>query len=396
MSGGIDIKLADRMSKLGTETAFDVLVRARALEAEGKHIIHLQLGEPDFDTPEHIVDAAVNALRSGDTHYTPTAGIPALRQAIAEYTSQTRGLEFAPENVVVTPGGKPIMFFVVLALAGEGDEVVYPDPGFPIYQSVVNFAGATPVPLTLKEEEGFGFSPEQIRSLVNDKTKLVIINSPHNPTGGMISEESLEELARLAVKHDFMVMTDEIYSRIAYDYDSVPKSISTYPGMKERTIILDGFSKTFAMTGWRLGYGVMPTPLAQQITRLAVNCNSCTPGFIQQAGIAALTGPQEPVEAMVEEFRRRRDVVVNGLNEIPGISCIQPAGAFYVFPNVKQLGKTSDDVANDLMYEGHVALVSGTSFGAAGEGYIRISYANSLENLQEALRRIRETVERVY
>lgn len=396
MSGGIDIKLADRMSKLGTETAFDVLVRARALEAEGKHIIHLQLGEPDFDTPEHIVDAAVNALRSGDTHYTPTAGIPALRQAIAEYTSQTRGLEFAPENVVVTPGGKPIMFFVVLALAGEGDEVVYPDPGFPIYQSVVNFAGATPVPLTLKEEEGFGFSPEQIRSLVNDKTKLVIINSPHNPTGGMISEESLEELARLAVKHDFMVMTDEIYSRIAYDYDSVPKSISTYPGMKERTIILDGFSKTFAMTGWRLGYGVMPTPLAQQITRLAVNCNSCTPGFIQQAGIAALTGPQEPVEAMVEEFRRRRDVVVNGLNEIPGISCIQPAGAFYVFPNVKQLGKTSDDVANDLMYEGHVALVSGTSFGAAGEGYIRISYANSLENLQEALRRIKETVERVY
>lgn len=396
MSGGIDIKLADRMSKLGTETAFDVLVRARALEAEGKHIIHLQLGEPDFDTPEHIVDAAVNALRSGDTHYTPTAGIPALRQAIAEYTSQTRGLEFAPENVVVTPGGKPIMFFVVLALAGEGDEVVYPDPGFPIYQSVVNFAGATPVPLTLKEEEGFGFSPEQIRSLVNDKTKLVIINSPHNPTGGMISEESLEELARLAVKHDFMVMTDEIYSRIAYDYDSVPKSISTYPGMKERTIILDGFSKTFAMTGWRLGYGVMPTPLAQQITRLAVNCNSCTPGFIQQAGIAALTGPQEPVEAMVEEFRRRRDVVVNGLNEIPGISCIQPAGAFYVFPNVKQLGKTSDDVANDLMYEGHVALVSGTSFGAAGEGYIRISYANSLENLQESLRRIKETVERVY
>jgi aspartate aminotransferase len=396
MSGAVDIKLADRMSKLGTETAFDVLVRARALEAEGKHIIHLQLGEPDFDTPQHIVDAAVDALRSGDTHYTPTAGIPALRSAIAEYTSQTRGIEFAPEHVVVTPGGKPIMFFVILALAGEGDEVVYPDPGFPIYQSVVNFAGATPVPLQLKEEEGFGFSPEQIRSLVSDKTRLVIINSPHNPTGGMISDESLEELAKLAVKHDFMVMTDEIYSRIAYDYDTVPTSISTFPGMKDRTIILDGFSKTFAMTGWRLGYGVMPTSLAEQVTRLAVNCNSCTPGFIQQAGIAALTGPQEPVEAMIEEFRRRRDVVVNGLNEIPRISCIQPAGAFYAFPNITALGKTSDEVANDLMYEGHVALVSGTAFGAAGEGYIRISYANSMENLQEALRRIRDTVERVY
>jgi aspartate aminotransferase len=396
MTGAVDIKLAERMRKLGTETAFDVLVRARALEAEGKHIIHLQLGEPDFDTPQHIVDAAVEALRSGDTHYTPTAGIPALRKAIAEYTSETRGIEFAPEEVVVTPGGKPIMFFSILALTGEGDEVVYPDPGFPIYQSVVNFSGATPVPLKLKEEEGFGFSPEQIRSLVNDKTKLVIINSPHNPTGGMISEESLEELARLAVKHDFMVMSDEIYSRIAYDYDSVPKSISTYPGMKDRTIILDGFSKTFAMTGWRLGYGVMPVKLAEQMTRLAVNCNSCTPGFIQQAGIAALTGPQEPVEAMVEEFRRRRDVVVNGLNEIPGISCIQPAGAFYVFPNITQLGKNSDTVANDLMYEGHVALVAGTSFGDAGEGYIRISYANSLENLNEALRRIKDTVERIY
>jgi aspartate aminotransferase len=396
MSGAVDIKLAERMSKLGTETAFDVLVRARALEAEGKHVIHLQLGEPDFDTPQHIVDAAVDALRSGDTHYTPTAGIPALRQAIAEYTSETRGLEFTPNEVVVTPGGKPIMFFVILALAGEGDEVVYPDPGFPIYQSVVNFSGAKPVPLVLKEEEGFGFSPDQIRSLVNDSTKLVIINSPHNPTGGMISEESLEELARLANKHDFMVLSDEIYSRIAYDSDGVPKSISTYPGMKDRTIILDGFSKTFAMTGWRLGYGVMPVKLAEQVTRLAVNCNSCTPGFVQQAGIAALTGPQEPVEAMVQEFRRRKDVVVSGLNEIPGISCIEPAGAFYAFPNITKLGKSSDDVANDLMYEGHVALVSGTSFGEAGEGYIRISYANSMENLQEALRRIKETVERIY
>jgi aspartate aminotransferase len=396
MSGTADIRLADRMSKLGTETAFDVLVRARALEAEGKHVIHLQLGEPDFDTPIHIVDAAVEALRAGDTHYTPTAGIPALRQAIAEYISETRGVEYEAENVVVTPGGKPIMFFTILALAGPGDEVIYPDPGFPIYESVVNFSGATAVPLQLKEEEGFGFSPEQIRSLVSDKTRLVIINSPHNPTGGMISEESLEELARLAVEHDFMVLADEIYSRIAYDFDGVPRSITTYPGMKERTIILDGFSKTFAMTGWRLGYGAMPVALAEQVTRLAVNCNSCTPGFIQQAGIAALTGPQEPVEVMVNEFRRRRDAVVTGLNEIPGISCIEPAGAFYVFPNITRLGRDSNSVANDLLYEGHVALVSGTSFGRAGEGYIRISYANSLENLQEAMRRIKETVERLY
>ena len=396
MSGTASVKLADRMSKLGTETAFDVLVRARALEAEGKHVIHLQLGEPDFDTPSHIVDAAVDALRSGDTHYTPTAGIPTLRQAIADYTSETRGVAFSPDQVVVTPGGKPIMFFVVLALAGEGDEVVYPDPGFPIYQSVVNFAGAVPIPLELKEEHGFGFSPDQIRSLVNDKTKLVIINSPHNPTGGMVSEESLEELARLAVKHDFMVLTDEIYSRIAYDHDGVPTSISTFPGMAERTIILDGFSKTFAMTGWRLGYGVMPKTLADQVTRLAVNCNSCTPGFVQQAGLAALTGPQEPVDEMVAEFRRRRDTVVAGLNETPGISCIEPAGAFYVFPNITGLGRDSDTVANDLMYDGHVALVSGTSFGPAGEGYIRISYANSMANLTDALRRIRETVGRLY
>jgi aspartate aminotransferase len=396
MNNEFDVKLAERMSKLGTETAFDVLIRARALEAEGKHVIHLQLGEPDFDTPAHIVDAAVEALRAGDTHYTPTAGIPALREAIASYTSQTRNLEYRPEEVVVTPGGKPIMFFVILALAGPGDEVIYPDPGFPIYESVVNFSGATPVPLTLKEEEGFGFSPEQIRSLVTDKTKLVIMNSPHNPTGGMVSEEAMAELASLAVKHDFMVLADEIYSRIAYDHEGVPKSIATYPGMRDRTIILDGFSKTFAMTGWRLGYGVMTKPLADQVTRLAVNCNSCTPGFVQQAGIAALTGPQEPVEAMVAEFKRRRDAVVTGLNEIPGISCIEPAGAFYVFPNITALGRDSNTVANDLLYEGNVALVSGTSFGKGGEGYIRISYANSLENLQEALRRIKETVERLY
>jgi aspartate aminotransferase len=392
----VNLQLAERMSKLGTETAFDVLVRARALEAQGKHVVHLQLGEPDFDTPKHIVDAAVEALRGGDTHYTPTAGIPALREAIAEYTSETRGVEFAPENVVVTPGGKPIMFFVILALAGPGDEVVYPDPGFPIYESVINFSGATAVPLTLKEEEGFGFSPEQIRGLVNDRTKLVIINSPHNPTGGMISDEAHEELARLAVKHDFMVLADEIYSRIAYDHDGVPRSISTYPGMKERTIILDGFSKTFAMTGWRLGYGVMTTDLAAQVTRLAVNCNSCTPGFIQQAAVAALKGPQEPVEVMVTEFRRRRDAMVEGLNDIPGISCIMPAGAFYVFPNITGLCRDADTVANDLLYEGGVAALSGTAFGKAGEGYLRLSYANSMENLQEALRRIRDTTRRLY
>jgi aspartate aminotransferase len=384
------IRLAERMSKLGTESAFDVLVRARALEAQGRHVIHLQLGEPDFDTPEHIVEAGVEALRSGETHYTPAAGIPQLREAIAREISKTRGIVVGPDNVVVTPGGKPIMFFVIMALAGPGDEVIYPDPGFPIYESVINFVGATPVPLKLREEQGFSFAPEELAALVTERTRLVIINSPHNPTGGIVSGEALDELARLAVERDFIVMSDEIYSRILYD--GTHESITTRPGMLDRTVILDGFSKTFAMTGWRLGYGVMPVPLAQQVTRLAINCNSCVPAFTQLAGVAALTGPQEPVERMVAEFRRRRDAIVAGLNDIPGITCLTPPGAFYVFPNITAFGQDSATVANRLLNDGGVALVGGTAFGQAGEGYLRLSYANSLENINLALERMRETL----
>jgi aspartate aminotransferase len=386
------IQLAERMGMLGTESAFDVLVRARALEAQGRHIVHLQLGEPDFDTPEHIIEAGVQALRSGETHYTPAAGIPALREAIAHEISKTRGIVVGAENVVVTPGGKPIMFFAIQALAGPGDEVIYPDPGFPIYESVINFSGATPVPLKLREEQGFSFAPEELTSLVTDRTRLVIINSPHNPTGGVVSSEALDELARLAVEKNFVVMSDEIYSRILYEGHH--ESITTRHGMLERTIILDGFSKTFAMTGWRLGFGVMPEPLAQQVTRLAINCNSCVPAFTQLAGVAALTGPQQPVERMVAEFRTRRDAIVAGLNDIPGVTCLTPPGAFYVFPNVSSFGQSSASIADRLLNEGGVALVAGTAFGAAGEGYLRLSYANSLENINLALERMREVLAR--
>jgi len=383
------LNLAERMSKLGTESAFDVLVRARALEAQGRDVVHLEIGEPDFDTPEHIVEAGVEALRSGQTHYTPTAGIPELRGAIATEISRTRGVSVGPEHVVVTPGGKPIMFFVILALAGPGDEVIYPDPGFPIYESVISFAGATPVPLRLREENAFGFDPDELAALVTERTKLVIINSPHNPTGGIISTAALDELARLAVERGFMVMSDEIYSRMLYEGSH--ESVITRPGMLDQTIILDGFSKTYAMTGWRLGFGVMPEPMAQAVTRLAVNCNSCVPGFTQLAGVAALTGPQEPVERMVAEFRRRRDDVVAGLNDIPGVSCLTPAGAFYVFPNVSQHGDSAE-IADRLLQEGGVALLNGGAFGRGGDGYLRLSYANSLENLEKALTRIRETL----
>ncbi|HUG14640.1 MAG TPA: pyridoxal phosphate-dependent aminotransferase [Thermomicrobiales bacterium] len=384
------IRLAERMSMLGTESAFDVLVRARALEAQGRHVIHLQLGEPDFDTPEHIVEAGVQALRSGETHYTPAAGIPPLREAIAREISKTRGIVVGADQVVVTPGGKPIMFFAILALAGPGDEVIYPDPGFPIYESVINFAGATPVPLKLREEQGFSFAPEELTALVTDRTRLVIINSPHNPTGGVVSGEALDELARLAVEKSFIVMSDEIYSRILYEGHH--ESITTRPGMLERTIILDGFSKTFAMTGWRLGFGVMPEALAQQVTRLAINCNSCVPAFTQLAGVAALTGPQQPVERMVAEFRSRRDAIVAGLNDIPGVTCLTPPGAFYVFPNVSSFGQPAAAIADRLLNEGGVALVAGTAFGKAGEGYLRLSYANSLENIEMALERMREVL----
>jgi aspartate/methionine/tyrosine aminotransferase len=385
------ITLAERMGRLGTESAFDVLVKAKALEAQGRSVVHLEIGEPDFDTPSHIINAGVAALRSGQTHYTPAAGIPELRQAIAAYIAQTRGVPCEAERVVVTPGGKPIMFFTILALVQAGDEVIYPDPGFPIYESVINFTGATPVPLTLREDRDFGFDVDELKSLVSERTRLVIVNSPHNPTGGIIGDEALAELARLAVEHDFLVLSDEIYTRMVYE--GTPRSVISLPGMLDRTIILDGFSKTYAMTGWRLGYGVMPVALAEQVTRLVINCNSCTPGFSQLAAVAALTGPQDAVDTMVAEFKRRRDAIVNGLNEIPGISCRTPAGAFYVFPNITGLGRSSDEIADLLLREGGVALLAGTAFGKAGEGYLRLSYANSLANIEEALDRIARTVD---
>ncbi len=388
------LRLAERMSRLGTESAFEVLVRARALEAQGKSVIHLEIGEPDFDTPPHIVEAAVEALRAGHTHYTPAAGLPELREAIAREISRTRGIEVGPERVVVTPGGKPIMFFTILALAGEGDEVIYPDPGFPIYESVIRFAGARPVPLRLREEHGFAFDPDELRSLVSARTRLVIVNSPHNPTGAVIGREALAELARLAQERDFLVLSDEIYSRILYEGEFV--SVASFPGMLDRTIILDGFSKTYAMTGWRLGFGVMPPALAEHVTRLAVNCHSCVAGFVQLAGIAALTGPQDAVAHMVAEFRRRRDAIVNGLNSLPGVRCLRPAGAFYVFPNVTGLGRDAQAIARDLLEHAGVAVLAGPGFGRGGEGYLRFSYANSLENILEAVERLRRLIETRY
>jgi len=384
-----EMQLAERISRLGTESAFDVLMRARALEAQGRDIVHLEIGEPDFDTPEHVVQAGIDALQRGDTHYTPAAGTPALRQAIAGYVGQTRGVPVVPEQVVVTPGGKPVMFFVIMALAGPGDEVICPDPGFPIYASAVAFAGATPVPLTLREEDGFAVDPDALRALVNERTKLIILNSPHNPTGGVIPSAALDEIARLAVERGVPVLSDEIYSRMVYD--GAFESITSRPGMAEQTVILDGFSKTYAMTGWRLGYGVMPAALAEQVTRLAVNTHSCVPGFTQVAGVAALTGSQAAVDAMVAEFRQRRDVVVAGLNAIPGVSCQVPAGAFYAFPNVSRLGDSAA-IADRLLDEGGVAVLDGGAFGAAGRGYLRLSYASSLDRLETALARMRQVL----
>jgi aspartate/methionine/tyrosine aminotransferase len=379
------IRYAERMSRLGTETAFDVMAKAKALEAQGKDMIYLQIGEPDFTTPANIIEAGVKALRDGETHYTPAPGIPTLRQAIADEISASRGVPVNLDQVVVTPGGKPIMFFVIMALAGEGDEVIYPDPGFPIYGSVINFAGATPKPLPIREELNFRFDIDELRSLVSDKTRLVIINSPANPTGGVLSREDISELAKLAVKHDFMVLTDEIYCKILYE-DAQFHSIISEPGMADRTIILDGFSKTYAMTGWRLGYGVMPVDLAKAVTRLAINCNSCVPAFTQLAGVEALTGPQDEPLRMVAEFHRRRDAIVAGLNELPGVRCLLPEGAFYVFPNFSPYGESG--LGDYLLNEAGVAALDGVGFGQQGKGYLRFSYANSMENIERALERI--------
>jgi aspartate/methionine/tyrosine aminotransferase len=375
------------MARLGTETAFEVLVRARALEAQGRNVVHLEIGEPDFDTPAHISDAGAQALKSGATHYGPSAGLPELRAAIAEDSSRRRGARATPEMVVVTPGGKPIMFFVILALVDPGDEVLYPNPGFPIYESMIRYIGGVPVPVRLLEEKQFALDVDQLVARINKKTRLIIINSPHNPTGGLIPDDGLRAIADAAVKHGVPVLSDEIYSRILYDAEH--RSIAALPGMEPLAIVLDGFSKTYAMTGWRLGYGVMPAPFAQVVAKLQTNSTSCTATFTQKAGVAALGGDQASVDAMVAEFRRRRDAIVEGLRAIPGIQCVRPKGAFYVFPNIFGTGYSARTLADRLLDEAGVACLAGTAFGEFGEGHLRFSYANSLENIEEALRRIR-------
>ncbi len=382
----VEGRLAARMSRLGTETAFDVLAKAQALERQGRHIIHLEIGEPDFDTPAAIVEAGAQALRNGYTHYTPTPGILPLRQAIVEEMARSRGLQVAPEQVVVTPGGKPVLFFTLLALVDEGDEVLCPDPGFPIYESMIRYCGGTVVPVPLPEERGFRLDLDSLRKSVTARTKLIILNSPANPTGSVLEQDDLLRIAAVAREHDLFVLSDEIYSRLLYE--GVHHSIAAIPGMAERTIVLDGFSKTYAMTGWRLGYGVFPPALAPHIGKLMTNSNSCTAAATQVAGIEALTMDQQPVAAMLEEFRKRRDAIVAGLNALPGIHCGTPSGAFYAYPNIRQTGMRSGELADLLLNKAGVATLAGTSFGPAGEGYLRLSYANSVENIREAVSRI--------
>lgn len=382
------LKLAARMQRLGTETAFEVLVRAKALETKGRDIIHLEIGEPDFDTPENIVDAGVRALQGGWTHYGPSAGLPGLREEIARSISESRQLQVTPEEVVVVPGGKPIIFFTILALVEEGDEVIYPNPGFPIYESMIDFVGARPVPVRLREERNFAFDVEEFAAKISSRTKLAILNSPHNPTGGVLDEEDVREIARVIADRDIMVLSDEIYSRLLFEGRHF--SIMSIPEFRDRTILLDGFSKTYAMTGWRMGYGVMRSDLAQQISRLMTNSNSCTASFTQMAGIEALHGDQASVSKMVNEFRRRRELMVNGLNKIKGFRCQKPRGAFYVFPNIEGTGWSSKKLADALLEDAGVACLSGTSFGSFGEGYIRFSIANSYENIQKALERVQQ------
>jgi aspartate aminotransferase len=380
------MKLAERMKHIRTEGAFEVLSRARALEAQGRHIIHLEIGEPDFQTPANIVEAGKRALDEGRTRYGPTQGLPELRQAIADSVLRTHGLSFGPEDVCVTPGAKPILFFVMLALLEPGDEVIYPDPGFPIYASMIDFLGAAGVPVPLVEERGFSFDLSVFERKLSDRTKLVILNSPQNPTGGVIPADDVRALARMLAGRDALVISDEIYSRIWFDEQ--PVSIATLPGMREKTVILDGFSKTYAMTGWRLGYGVMPRWLAGAVNTLMVNSNSCTATFTQRAGLEALTGPQDAVAQMVGEFRRRRDEFCAALNRLPGVRCTLPQGAFYAFPNITGTGWKSQALADALLQDAGVAALSGTAFGPHGEGYLRFSTANSLEHLLEAAERI--------
>lgn len=386
--------IASRISNLGTETAFEVLARARALEAKGKSIVHLEIGEPDFDTPPNIIEAAKRALDDGWTHYGPSAGLPQLREAIADYFNRTRGIsKYRSENVVVTPGAKPIIFYGLQATIEPGDEVIYPNPGFPIYESVIRFLGAKPVPLPLREVNQFRIDLDELESLVTARTRMIIINSPHNPTGSVLTQDDLRSIAELAEKYDLLIFSDEIYSRIMYDGVEY-HSITELDGIEARTIVLDGFSKTFAMTGWRLGYGLMPATLAQVVARLQTNCTSCAPSFTQIAGIEALSDRTLPhVQRFVEEFRRRRNAIVAGLNSLPGVTCQMPSGAFYAFPNVRGTGMSSQQFADSMLEDVGVACLSGTAFGEHGEGYVRFSYANSLENIESAIERMKIALE---
>jgi aspartate/methionine/tyrosine aminotransferase len=378
--------LADSMRRLGTESAFVVLARAKALEAQGRSIIHLEIGEPDFDTPDNIKDAAIRALRSNRTHYTPAAGTVELRTAIAEYVKRTRGVEVTPSQVVVTPGAKPIIAAVLMALLNPGDEVIIPDPAYPAYRSITTYVGAIPVSLPLLEARDFRFEIAALQAAITPKTKILVLNSPHNPTGGILTPEDIAAIAQVVRSHDIMVLSDEIYSRHAYDRPFA--SYYALAGMPERTILIDGCSKAWAMTGWRLGFGVMPAHIAEAAAALVLNTVSCTATFVQDAAIEALQGPDAPVQAMCAEFLRRRDLLVAGLNQIPGVSCRKPGGAFYVFPNVSKIEPDDIKLANYLLESGGVAVLGGSTFGPQGKGFLRLSYANSEENLREALARM--------
>src|SRR5438094_5221173 len=390
MTKGHELRLAKRMARLGTETAFEVLVKAKALEAKGRDIIHLEIGEPDFDTPRNSIDAGCDALHKGFTHYGPSAGLMELREVIAQHVSETRQVSVTPDEVVVVPGGKPIIFFSILALVEEGDEVIYPNPGFPIYESMINYVGAKAVPIRFREEKDFGLDVDELADLINDRTRLIILNSPQNPTGGVLSKRDIEQIAAAIGDRNIFVLSDEIYSRLIFEGQH--HSIIAEPGFKDRTILLDGFSKSYAMTGWRMGYGVMRADLAVQVARLMTNSNSCTASFTQVAGIEALSGDQGSVDLMRLEFQRRRDMFVAGLNRIKGFSCRTPRGAFYVFPNVTATGWKSKPLADALLEEAGMACLSGTSFGEFGEGYLRFSIANSMENLNRALAKIEDWV----
>jgi len=386
----VNMEFATRMSTLGTETAFEVLARARRLEAQGRHVVHLEIGEPDFDTPAHIREAAVRALHDGYTHYTPAAGIMEARQAVAEYVARTRGIRVDAGNVVIVPGSKNVLLFAMLSLVNPGDEVIYPDPGYPIYESLARFIGATLRPIRLREENDFRFDLDEFRSLLNPRTRMVVLNSPHNPCGSMLERADIEAIAAAVLPTRAHVFSDEIYSRIVYEGE--PYSIASVPGMQDRTIILDGLSKTYAMTGWRIGFGVMRAELVEKMAQLMINSSSCAAAFSQIATIAALSGPQDSVDAMVAEFRARREVIVGELNRIEGVRCRMPRGAFYAFPNVSAIDADAKRLATHLLDEAGLACLSGTAFGEAGRGYLRFSYANSQDNIREGIRRMREAL----